>query len=181
MPRFYEFFAGGGMARAGLGPGWSCAFANDIDPKKAACYVRNWGGEDLHVADVSAVTSNDLPGRGRSCLGVVPLSGLVSGWVRPRAAGPAIRNVLAVLEADDRARARRPCAEDDRTRERLWRVDFASRSRLRDDWDGYRPGWLSLRCTGHQCDRFRSAVAPAAVHRRCPPGSEDPCSAHPSS
>ena len=63
VPRFYEFFAGGGMARAGLGPGWSCAFANDIDPKKAACYVRNWGGEDLHVADVSAVTSNDLPGR----------------------------------------------------------------------------------------------------------------------
>ena len=62
MPRFYEFFAGGGMARAGLGPGWSCSFANDIDPKKAACYVRNWGGEDLRVADVSAVTSEDLPG-----------------------------------------------------------------------------------------------------------------------
>ena len=62
MFRFYEFFAGGGMARAGLGPDWSYAFANDIDPKKAACYVRNWGGEDLRVADVSAVASDDLPG-----------------------------------------------------------------------------------------------------------------------
>ena len=61
MPRFYEFFAGGGMARAGLGPGWSCTFANDIDPKKAACYVRNWGGEDLNVADVSTVRSDELP------------------------------------------------------------------------------------------------------------------------
>ncbi|HUZ66697.1 MAG TPA: hypothetical protein VMU56_03435 [Beijerinckiaceae bacterium] len=28
-PTFYEFFAGGGMARAGLGDGWSCVFAND--------------------------------------------------------------------------------------------------------------------------------------------------------
>ena len=28
---FYEFFAGGGMARAGLGANWFCLFANDID------------------------------------------------------------------------------------------------------------------------------------------------------
>jgi DNA (cytosine-5)-methyltransferase 1 len=26
---FYEFFAGGGMARAGLGEAWECVFAND--------------------------------------------------------------------------------------------------------------------------------------------------------
>ena len=31
---FYEFFAGGGMVRAGLGRWWSCLFANDFDPKK---------------------------------------------------------------------------------------------------------------------------------------------------
>jgi DNA (cytosine-5)-methyltransferase 1 len=30
---FYEFFAGGGMARLGLGPGWTCLFANDFDGK----------------------------------------------------------------------------------------------------------------------------------------------------
>ena len=32
---FYEFFAGGGMARAGLGDDWRCLFANDFDAKKA--------------------------------------------------------------------------------------------------------------------------------------------------
>jgi G:T-mismatch repair DNA endonuclease (very short patch repair protein) len=31
MHTFYEFFAGGGMARAGLGPQWKCLFANDIN------------------------------------------------------------------------------------------------------------------------------------------------------
>jgi site-specific DNA-cytosine methylase len=31
---FYEFFAGGGMVRAGLGPMWTCLFANDFDHKK---------------------------------------------------------------------------------------------------------------------------------------------------
>ena len=45
QPTFYEFFAGGGMARAGLGHGWRCLFANDIDPKKAASYARHWGAE----------------------------------------------------------------------------------------------------------------------------------------
>jgi hypothetical protein len=33
-PGYYEFFAGGGMARAGLGPGWRCLFANDKKKKE---------------------------------------------------------------------------------------------------------------------------------------------------
>jgi DNA (cytosine-5)-methyltransferase 1 len=60
---FYEFFAGGGMARAGLGENWSCLFANDFDPKKAAVYEANWGGEHLAVGDVAKVAAHDLPGR----------------------------------------------------------------------------------------------------------------------
>lgn len=60
---YYEFFAGGGMARAGLGPEWNCLFANDIDAKKCASYVRNWEGQDLHQADVRSLKSTDLPGR----------------------------------------------------------------------------------------------------------------------
>ena len=32
---FYEFFAGGGMARLGLGDQWRCLMANDICEKKA--------------------------------------------------------------------------------------------------------------------------------------------------
>ena len=34
-PTFYEFFAGSGMVRAGLGPSWKCTFANDYDNRKA--------------------------------------------------------------------------------------------------------------------------------------------------
>jgi|GEM_PF-5054774 len=44
MPDFYEFFSGGGMARIGLGQGWHCLFANDIDQKKAAAYKANFKG-----------------------------------------------------------------------------------------------------------------------------------------
>ena len=40
---FVEFFAGGGMARAGLGDSWRCLFANDFDPKKVSTYEANWG------------------------------------------------------------------------------------------------------------------------------------------
>ena len=41
---FYEFFAGGGLARFGLGRQWTCLFANDIDEKKAEVYQRNFSG-----------------------------------------------------------------------------------------------------------------------------------------
>ncbi len=58
---FYEFFAGGGMARAGLGPGWTCLFANDFDPKKGASYAVNWGAEELKIGDVANLTTADLP------------------------------------------------------------------------------------------------------------------------
>lgn len=61
-PGYYEFFAGGGMARAGLGDGWRCLFANDFDPKKAASYAQNWGAEGLHVGDVGLVEASQLPG-----------------------------------------------------------------------------------------------------------------------
>lgn len=60
---FYEFFAGGGMARMGLGPNWKCVFANDLDKKKAKAYEINWGGDELLVRDVQQVTTEQLPGR----------------------------------------------------------------------------------------------------------------------
>ncbi|MGQ2908817.1 MAG: DNA cytosine methyltransferase [Aliihoeflea sp.] len=63
MPSFYEFFAGGGMARAGLGPDWTCLFANDFDAKKGMAYQANWGvGGELKVGDVNDVRARDLPG-----------------------------------------------------------------------------------------------------------------------
>lgn len=58
---FYEFFAGGGMARLGLGDRWACRFANDFDPVKAAAYRANHQADDLHEGDVWALTAEDLP------------------------------------------------------------------------------------------------------------------------
>lgn len=62
MPEFYEFFAGGGMARLGLGDQWSCSFANDLDTKKAASYVRRFGADHMRVQDVARLAMDDLPG-----------------------------------------------------------------------------------------------------------------------
>jgi DNA (cytosine-5)-methyltransferase 1 len=60
---FYEFFCGGGMARAGLGDGWDCLFANDIDAKKAMSYAANWGNGALRIEDIHKLSSADLPER----------------------------------------------------------------------------------------------------------------------
>lgn len=63
MPSFYEFFAGGGMVRAGLGQGWECLLANDIDEKKAASYAANWGGDSLKIQDVGSLSAANAPSR----------------------------------------------------------------------------------------------------------------------
>jgi len=62
QPTFYEFFAGGGMARAGLGDGWRCLFANDFDAGKAASYRANWGEDAMRVGDIHALDLASLPG-----------------------------------------------------------------------------------------------------------------------
>lgn len=63
MGTYYEFFAGGGMARAGLGSDWHCLFANDISEKKAEAYRGNWGFEELVVGDVFKVETAQLAGQ----------------------------------------------------------------------------------------------------------------------
>jgi DNA (cytosine-5)-methyltransferase 1 len=73
MPSFYEFFAGGGMARAGLGKAWECLFANDIDEKKCASYSANWGAEHLKIGDVATVTTEDSPGLADVARGSFPV------------------------------------------------------------------------------------------------------------
>lgn len=60
-PTFYEFFCGGGMARAGLGKNWRCLFANDIDAVKGESYKKNWGARHLHIGDIGQVTTTHLP------------------------------------------------------------------------------------------------------------------------
>ncbi|MGA8610419.1 MAG: DNA cytosine methyltransferase [Xanthobacteraceae bacterium] len=76
MPTFYEFFAGGGMARAGLGVGWRCTFANDFDEMKAATYRDNWGADHLVCGDVAKVKASDLPGVADLCWASFPCQDL---------------------------------------------------------------------------------------------------------
>ena len=49
--------------RAGLGPGWECLLAKDIDPGKNRSYQLNWNAETLVPGDVRKLTTADLPGR----------------------------------------------------------------------------------------------------------------------
>lgn len=62
---FYEFFAGGGMARLGLGAPWTCAFANDFDPVKASTYRLNFPDASAHFreGDVWRLSTAELPGQ----------------------------------------------------------------------------------------------------------------------
>jgi DNA (cytosine-5)-methyltransferase 1 len=77
MPSFYEFFAGGGMARAGLGDGWTCLFANDFDTKKGLTYQANWGtGGELTIDHVRKIKAADLPGHADLIWGSFPCQDL---------------------------------------------------------------------------------------------------------
>jgi DNA (cytosine-5)-methyltransferase 1 len=82
MPTFYEFFAGGGMARAGLGSNWICLFANDLDFRKGLAYQANWGtGSELLIDDVKAVKAATLPGHADLIWGSFPCQDLsLAGW-----------------------------------------------------------------------------------------------------
>jgi DNA (cytosine-5)-methyltransferase 1 len=60
---YLEFFAGGGMARAGLGESWRCLFANDSDGMKVETYEANWGTGDIKQKDVASLALSDLPSR----------------------------------------------------------------------------------------------------------------------
>ena len=77
MPSFYEFFAGGGMVRQGLGDHWNCLFANDFDGKKGLAYQANWGtGGELAVCDIANIDASDLPDIADLCWGSFPCQDL---------------------------------------------------------------------------------------------------------
>ncbi|MGV3577410.1 DNA cytosine methyltransferase [Brevundimonas sp.] len=110
MPGFYEFFAGGGMVRAGLGTGWDCLFANDFDARKGLTYQANWGtGGELTVSDIRALSADALPGRPDLVWGSFPcqdlsLAGLGAGLAGERSgAFYAFWALVLGLAAEDRA------------------------------------------------------------------------------
>ena len=61
LPRFLEFFAGGGLAHLGLDGLAQCVFANDFDPLKAKVYQDNFVDTPFSQADVWSLKSSDLP------------------------------------------------------------------------------------------------------------------------
>lgn len=109
MSDFYEFFAGGGMVRAGLGQGWHCLFANDFDLKKTRIYKENWGSAELNINNVESLVSSDLPGQADLAWASFPcqdlslaglgagLKGNRSGTFRP------FWNLMEALIEDERA------------------------------------------------------------------------------
>ena len=110
MPTFYEFFAGGGMVRAGLGNAWNCLFANDFDPKKAMAYQANWGvGGELKIGDVNALSAADLSGAADLMWGSFPCQDLSLAGVGAGLAGArsgtfyGFWRIVAALAAEGRA------------------------------------------------------------------------------
>jgi site-specific DNA-cytosine methylase len=97
---FYEFFAGGGMARAGLGKGWKCLLANDFDPKKQASYCENWGKDEFHPGSVSDISTEKLPGRADLAWASFPCQDLSLAGSGAGLKGHPIRHVLAFLGID---------------------------------------------------------------------------------
>lgn len=108
---FYEFFAGGGMARAGLGPHWACAFANDFDSAKASAYAANWGAQGLRVGDIHALGAADLPGRADLAWASFPCQDLSLAGAKAGLSGQrsgafwAFRDLMSGLAREGRAPA----------------------------------------------------------------------------
>jgi DNA (cytosine-5)-methyltransferase 1 len=108
-PGFYEFFCGGGMARAGLGADWRCLFANDFDEKKALSYAANWGDKTLRLADIHHLAAADLPGRADLAWASFPcqdlsLAGAGAGLAGARSgAFWGFHALMAALNAEGRA------------------------------------------------------------------------------
>ena len=106
---FYEFFAGGGMARTGLGDGWACVFANDFDQAKAAAYLANFGGEELTPGDVWDLDVRSLPGRADLAWASSPCQDLSLAGARRGLAGQrssafwGFWRLMEQLAAEDRA------------------------------------------------------------------------------
>lgn len=57
-----EFFAGIGLARAGMGTfGISTIWANDYDPSKQLMYSKQWDGSEYRLADIHEIRGESVP------------------------------------------------------------------------------------------------------------------------
>ena len=80
---FLDFFAGAGLVRLGLEPSWSCAWANDIDPRKQEIYQAQFGTGEFVLGDVGAVETDSLPVGADMAWASFPCQDLsLAGWRR---------------------------------------------------------------------------------------------------
>lgn len=85
--RFYDFFAGAGLATLGLSASWRCVWANDLSPRKAAVYRRNFGGDHFRLGDVAEISAAELPGPVEMAWASFPCQDLsLAGWRKGLAA-----------------------------------------------------------------------------------------------
>lgn len=85
--RFYDFFAGAGLATLGLRNSWQCVWANDIAPRKAAVYTANFGGGHFALGDVAEVSADRLPKPAEMAWASFPCQDLsLAGWRKGLAA-----------------------------------------------------------------------------------------------
>jgi len=84
----FEFFAGGGLARLGLEPDFACAFANDIEPAKAAAYRAAFPGDDMRLGDIWKLNASDLPGKAALAWASFPCQDLSLAGARRGLAAP---------------------------------------------------------------------------------------------
>ncbi|HUG63130.1 MAG TPA: DNA cytosine methyltransferase [Methylomirabilota bacterium] len=86
--RFYDFFAGAGMVELALQTEWECAFANDIDPRKAAVHRANLDHSMYLTADIATLAAADLPSPVDLAWASFPCQDLsLAGWRRGMSAG----------------------------------------------------------------------------------------------
>lgn len=84
----FEFFAGGGLARLGLELDFACAFANDIEPAKAAAYRAAFPGDDMRLGDIWKLNASDLPGKAALAWASFPCQDLSLAGARRGLAAP---------------------------------------------------------------------------------------------
>ena len=107
---FAEFFAGIGLMRIGLeGEGWTCSFANDIDPAKHEMYSGHFGGseETYLVRDVHEIHGDDVPSV-RLATASFPCTDLSLAGARQGLSGQQSSAFWGFLRAMDEMGDRRP-------------------------------------------------------------------------
>jgi len=81
--KFYDFFAGAGMATLGLSKHWQCVWANDIDERKARVYRERFGRDHFIRDDVANVSAASLPKPAHLAWASFPCQDLsLAGWRR---------------------------------------------------------------------------------------------------